>query len=195
MAEKIILADGHLKAANYYIQSGFLSKRRALRWASYSDNTPVNSIFGRDDVSRYVEAAKQRALARAELTKETIMAELAVLATTDGADLIDVDPDTGEATLDMTNLTPAHRKIIAGFKLEKTEKIDPETGQVVAVLTKFEPKFTSKLEALAHASRILGLNVDRLEVSGAALVQELHAGRERARLKNIEGKDDVGPGE
>lgn len=187
MAEKIKLADGHLKAANYYIQHGFLGKRKAMRWASYSDNTPTAIVFGRADVTEYIDRAKARALKRAELNKDWVLNELqdVVHGANEWAEIIDVDPETGEITMDMASFTPRIRKALAGFKLEQTEKVDPETGEVVARFMKFEPKAYNKLDALAQIARVLGLNTERLEVSGAALVQELQEGRARARLEAL----------
>lgn len=182
--EKIKLADAHLVAANYYIAHGFKSKRMAMRAASYSEGTAVSTVFERDDVTRYVERAKLRALRRAELSKDWVLGELqdVVSGANDITELIEIEED-GTFRLDVSNMTPKIRKAIASFKIEQTEKVDDE-GNVVARFIKFEPKVHDKLGALAQISRVLGLNTERLEISGAALVQELQEGRARARLAN-----------
>lgn len=184
--------DGHRVAADAFAANGFLSKRAAMKKAGYVSNNTA-SVFNRPEVVEYVNALREAHRAKHEITRERILEELGTMAFTDFGDLIDVDPDTGDVTIDWTNLTPDQRKAMASLEIDSTETVtgDDGNGGNTVYRAKIKPKFYDKMAAISHICRILGLYNDRVEVTGADLVAELQAGRERARMRNAGATPDA----
>ncbi len=148
----------------------------------------AHTIWKRPEVVEYIEAKYNSRMRKIEITEDRIMEEYAKIAFSNEGDLLDVDPETGELSIDWKNLTPEMRAKISGFKHEINEKetfgVDTK-GEVVRTITrtiKVEPKFADKLRALSDLSKIKGMLTEKIELNGVEMVARLQAGREQARL-------------
>jgi phage terminase small subunit len=185
----LAMSEQQRMAADYYIDQGYMDKRRALIRAGYSDNTACGnpqSVFRHPGVAEYIAVSIEKRRKKQEVNKERVLQELGTMAFTDFGDLIDVDIETGDVWIDWSTLTVDQRKAMESLevvekKISTMENADGEGGNT-RYQARIKPKFYSKQTALNMICRILGLYQDKIDIAGEGLVMALQAGRERARL-------------
>ena len=102
------------------------------------------------------------------------------------SDYIEINEETGEAIVKLSDLTPDHLDGLAEYTVETVS--GPIAGEIVK---KVRFKMGDKKSALDSLARHFGMFNDKLDISGeVSLVERLQAGRARANKRNAKPEDD-----
>ncbi len=158
--------------------NGFSDKRAAMDKANYAKDTHPNKVFDRPSVKLEI-AGRQKALARRhDINQDKIIEELIKVGFHGVGDLIQVDK-LGNATLDFTKLTDAHR---AGIKSFTTKVYTDGKGPGAKEVKETKIEFISKLTALEAISKHLGL-FEKDDSGSKDLIDALLRARKRIRIQ------------
>ena len=211
-AMKPRLSPAHREVIDAWFANGCVSKRRAMLAAGYTNTTSASpvTVFGREDVQN--EIARRRALAASKtaVTEDWVIEQYRKLASASLGDLLEVNED-GSAYLDMNGMNDDQRAALVQFESETyNDKQFREEGEqkldsgdiseyvapvpVVVVVKKTKVKFASRQAALDSLARILGMNKDKVEVSGVvSLAEKIAASRKRINAEANAGASTPAP--
>lgn len=163
-----------MRVIDRYFANGF-RKIEAMAHCGYKGaETNTYEFFNRPVVAAEIQRREDRLRHKFEVNEERVVQELAAIGFARLSNVIVVDPDTGEAEIDMASMGPAERAAISEFTVEK----DPIKGDRIKV------KLHDKQGALEKLGKYLGLFKEKVEVdAGADLAALLLAGRKRAETK------------
>lgn len=203
---KPTLSDAHRDVVNAWFANGCVSKRRAMLTAGYKPTSACQPqlVFGREDVQTEINRRRALAASKTEVTEEWVIEQYRKLAAASLGDLLEVNED-GSAYLDMNGMNDDQRAALVQFESETyNEKQIPEdreqnldTGEtseyvapvpVVVVVKKTKVRFASRQAALDSLARVLGMNKDKVEVSGVvSLAEKIAASRKRINAEANKG--------
>lgn len=157
----------------FYVENGG-RPTIAARAAGYKDAGASGSLCMKNPLC-IAEVARRNAWVerKHELTIERVVAEYSKIAFADLGELL-VEDEDGEYRIEPARMSAGHRAALTEFTSGK--------GGPNAKTTM---KFGSKQAALDALARFLGMNNDKLEVTGTlTMAERISAGRKRASIRN-----------
>lgn len=148
-----------------------MTKQRAALEAGYGRGTNMKAasvaaarLLKRDRVKKAIEAANKRAITRADITTDRVLAEWARIAFFDPASLVDAGPNGEPIAKPFEQWSEDETRALAEIEVDKDGR------------TKFKPN--NKIKALAALTRMLDPELDDEEVDEERKVFAFKIGEE-----------------
>jgi len=181
---KIVLRDKHRIAVHAFLTNGGV-KADAMRTAGYSENTSkdrADIVFNRPEVIAFIAQRRAEQAEKMELSEDWVIKRLMRIADS-GSVLAKYKVIQSDGTL-AWDFTAAPDEDLALINELSVDTYTEGRGPGAIRVKKFKIKTGDAFTALNALARVLGIFDDKLEVSGASLIERLHAGRKRL------GKED-----
>ena len=169
------LAFKHRIAVNAFLSG--MTKKEAMAEAGYSEKTCTATahVFGREDVKHEIERRQNEVVEKYDIGQEWVVKRLVRIidSSTVLSKFVKIDHE-GKLYWNFTDATPQELALIEELAVETT----PLGGHKIKVGP------PSRQRAIDSLCRILGLNKDKLDLTGSvSLVERLQRGRGRVKKK------------
>lgn len=158
----------NLFVAEYMIHSNATKAALAMGASEASAGQTGFRMLKKAHIQAAIERGNRRALAKAEITKEMIVSELAKIAFSSIGAFIDVS--TGEAVIDLAHVNgdelAAMQEITVDVLSEETKDDEGETRKIKSQVKRTKFKLYDKRAALNDLARMEGLFKDSLALTG-----------------------------
>lgn len=149
-----------LNATQAAIRSGY-SKKTAKFMAS--------RLLTNVNVQPYIQKLMDRRSTKVEVTAENVIKELSKLAFSNMIDILNINKNTGEALIDLSNLTREQAAAIQEYTVDEYFEHDPsapdDDKHAMRKIKKIKVKLADKRASLELLARHLKLLTDRLDIN------------------------------
>ncbi len=165
------LAFKHRIAVNAFLSG--MTQSEAMVEAGYAEKSVPHTVFGREDVKHEIERRQEKVAAEYDIGQDWVVKRLVRIVKSSDvlSKFVKIDHE-GKLYWNFTGATPEELALIEELAVETT----PLGGHKIKVGP------PSRQRAIDSLCRILGLNKDKLDLTGSvSLVERLQRGRGRVK--------------